>query len=265
MSVVRLTEDRQTYSDRINGPLEALMGYPPPDALFTRQDVGRLAGVPDDALSFWMKQGLIRRSDDGGGRGQHRKFTFLQVEVAALLKELRSYGVNVVALRIFAETLHTAIELGERHGLSGLDLEAAAEIADAMAAYDAGDLADVYSYQTNVAIDMNDRDIVHDAIVDWWRKSFEASEAEILKAAAAIGPGMCRSAWIYRDLTSVDHFANPETGPAGIWQLAFNERGQWSIESGDGHTAAPDRVAPQANAFLTLRLSKIIRELWGRL
>jgi len=78
------------------------------DARYLRSQLALLAGVPDDALSFWLKQGLIVDQDQAGGRGNRRRFTADEVKLAAFLREGRRAGLNVAALRSLVEIYRRA-------------------------------------------------------------------------------------------------------------------------------------------------------------
>jgi len=80
-----------------------MMRYP--DSLYTRQQLGELLGLADDVLNFWIRNGLLLASEGGQGRGSHRKFDLFQVNIGAVLAELRRYGVNIGVLRQLAAQL----------------------------------------------------------------------------------------------------------------------------------------------------------------
>lgn len=79
--------------------------------LLTRQQVASRAGLSDDVLSFWIKQGLLQATSGGVGRGSHRRFDIFQVNIAAVLAELRRFGVNVGILRRVAHMLQRGTAL----------------------------------------------------------------------------------------------------------------------------------------------------------
>lgn len=81
------------------------------DIFFSRQQLGRLANVPDDALSFWLKRGLLRNAKEGSGRGIHRRFDRSEVKLAAFLGEARQAGLNIGALDALAEKVREGVAL----------------------------------------------------------------------------------------------------------------------------------------------------------
>lgn len=79
--------------------------------LFTRQQVAELIGMSDDVLSFWSKNELIAPTSGGEGKGRHRKFDLFQVNIAAVLVELRKFGINIGAMRSLSRLLQHGVAL----------------------------------------------------------------------------------------------------------------------------------------------------------
>lgn len=84
------------------------------DQTFTRQEMALLTGIADDVLAFWIKNGLLVASEGGVGKGSHRKFTGYQINIAGVLAELRSNGINIAGLRAFASELQRGTALCEK-------------------------------------------------------------------------------------------------------------------------------------------------------
>lgn len=78
---------------------------------FTRQQIAERIGASDDVMSFWLKSGLLVPSRGGAGKGRHRKFDIFQVNIAAVLFEMRRFGVNIAVLREMAALLQRGTEL----------------------------------------------------------------------------------------------------------------------------------------------------------
>lgn len=76
--------------------------------LFTRQQIGELIGLDDTTLNYWMREEVIRSVEGGGGRGQPRRFTYSEVNLAAIINEVRRYGAGLPALKSLAEGFHSA-------------------------------------------------------------------------------------------------------------------------------------------------------------
>ncbi len=91
------------------------MAYPDGE-LFSRQQVQERTGISDDVLGFWMKEGLLVPVPSE--RRQHRRFSFDQLNIAAVLNAMRSLGANVGVLRKFSAVMQRGREL---YATSGLD------------------------------------------------------------------------------------------------------------------------------------------------
>lgn len=91
--------------------------------LFTRQQIGDLVGLDDTALNYWMRERVLIPAEGGGGKGQHRRFTWHEVNLAAILKEIRDIsGASVSNLKELADLFHEAICWVVERGLTDLDL-----------------------------------------------------------------------------------------------------------------------------------------------
>jgi DNA-binding transcriptional MerR regulator len=108
-----------------------------PDKLrFTRQQIAELTGVDDSTLNYWMREGLLRPEEGGGGRGQHRRFTYLEVNLAAVLGELRKFGTNIDSLRDMARYLHDSVDWATSLGMSLDDIRHVKLIQDVRSFFD---------------------------------------------------------------------------------------------------------------------------------
>jgi len=82
----------------------------------TRQQLSVAIGLPGDTIAYWLKEGLIfALSDQKHGRGNHRRFGYEAVHIAAILAELSRYGMNTTGLRNLSSRLWHAVELGRLH------------------------------------------------------------------------------------------------------------------------------------------------------
>lgn len=84
----------------------------------SRSDIVRLAGVDNDVLTFWLRQGLVRPIDAAVGRGKVLRFDRYQVRVARVLANGRAVGLNIDALKAIASALQDAID---KFKLSGVE------------------------------------------------------------------------------------------------------------------------------------------------
>ncbi len=82
----------------------------------TRQQLSVAIGVNGETIAYWLKEGLIfALGDQKLGRGNHRRFGYEAVHIAAILAELSRYGMNTTGLRNLSSRLWRAVELGRLH------------------------------------------------------------------------------------------------------------------------------------------------------
>lgn len=87
------------------------------DDHLSRSDIVRLAGIDNDVLTFWLRQGLIRPIHAAAGRGRHLRFDMCQLKIAGVLSSARLAALNVDALRAIAAELQNAVSTFQRFGL----------------------------------------------------------------------------------------------------------------------------------------------------
>jgi DNA-binding transcriptional MerR regulator len=110
-----------------------------PTILYSRQEIAVRIGMSDDVLSFWIRQGLLKAVSGGAGKGSHRKFDLFQVNIAAVLAELRRFGVNIAILRVFAGLLQRGTALALRAECNFWGISDALDLAELIARFRAGD------------------------------------------------------------------------------------------------------------------------------
>lgn len=93
-----------------------------PKTLFTRQQIGALTGIDSSTLNYWMREGVLRPSSGGAGRGSHRRFAYPEVTLAAMLQELRGFGIAMSALARIASRFHRAFDWMAERGISNDNL-----------------------------------------------------------------------------------------------------------------------------------------------
>src|ERR1043166_9025313 len=128
-------------ADRSNGPVSP-HSYPyPVDELFSRQQVQMLTGIPDDVLGFWMKEGLL--VPEAGERRQHRRFRYVQLNIAVVLNAMRSLGANVGVLRSFSKLIQSGIVIAEASGLDRKQLDHGIDLARMLNRFRRGEVVEV--------------------------------------------------------------------------------------------------------------------------
>lgn len=245
--------------------------------LFTRRQLGSLAGLDDTTLNYWSREGLLIPTDGGKGRGSHRKFDFVQVNIAAILGQMRFFGLNIGVLRSFAEVLQEAAELGAARELHPGNYRDAARLATELHRFRAGKEVMVSKYWH----DADPPPGVSRADYSEWllAKRPAGSEAEVIRetisidhdsletvlaVAEAIGPGRETVAHIYGDL--VYDVLVPGYAGAYSWLLGFDAQQKWRIEFGSEGAKFFDRIdstSPEEfGPGIFLPVSGIIRKTW---
>jgi len=93
-----------------------------PAQLFTRQQIAEMTGIDSSTLNYWMREGVLRASEGGAGKGSHRRFGYQEINLAALLHELRQFGIGTVALARLARRFHHALDWMAERGISNDNL-----------------------------------------------------------------------------------------------------------------------------------------------
>ena len=83
------------------------------EKLYGRADLVAIAGVPDDAVAFWLRNDLLISYVSGDRK--HRRFAERELKFAMVLGELRNYGMNVRAMAQIVERLRDALGYYDLH------------------------------------------------------------------------------------------------------------------------------------------------------
>jgi DNA-binding transcriptional MerR regulator len=98
-------------------------GMDPRRLSFTRQQIGELADLDNSTLNYWSREGLLRPAAGGAGKGSHRRFAFHQVTLAAILSQLRGFGISAIELRKLADRFHAAVDWLAARGIDHLNIQ----------------------------------------------------------------------------------------------------------------------------------------------
>jgi DNA-binding transcriptional MerR regulator len=246
--------------------------------LYTRKQVAELTGIDDSALNYWMREGLLRPIEGGGGKGNHRRFDYVQVNIAAVFGQLRRFGLNIAALRTLADLLQSAVQLGTSVQLHPAAYSTAAALADRIDDFRRGEPVMLKHGHTNdeAPADMSLRErhewewverpaVSEKEVWDHWVSNAESEyDIDAIKAAAKLfGPHRQVEARIYVDLT-VD-IIEPGYSSEVTWLLGLKEDGGWDIESGtEGrffeniHGMEPGDFGPG----IFVPLGAVLRKIW---
>ena len=83
------------------------------EAVYSRVQLIRLTGAPEDAVRFWIRDGLLRDPQERGAR-KHLRFDRTEVKIAAFLREARNNGMNVSAMRALVAKIRAGVTLFEQ-------------------------------------------------------------------------------------------------------------------------------------------------------
>ncbi|MCG7349920.1 helix-turn-helix domain-containing protein [Sphingomonas sp. ACRSK] len=252
----------------------------PTQQLFTRQQVAKLVGVSDDMLAYWLKQGLLVPTTGGEGRGSHRRFDFVQVNIAAIFAQIRRFGVNIAGLRSLADLLQAAAKLGASYELHLSNYTNAAFLADTLHRFRRGEaiMIDAHSRSEDPPSGMTRREIR-----DWedekrpavseseilehyiaWRIDYDSPES-VLAAAEHMGPGRKTEAHVYVDLVS--EALSPGYSDTYSWLLALEPGEPCRIEFGSDGAKFFDSInagSPEDfGSAIFVPVSGIFRKMWG--
>ena len=247
---------------------------------FTRQQVASLAGVSDDMVAYWLKQGLLAPTSGGQGRGSHRQFDFVQVNIAAIFGQLRRFGLNIGALRSLADLLQAAATLGASYSLHPATYSDAAYLANKLHRFRSGGEVLIPKHGLREKAPAG---LTGGAYSDWlMAKRPATSESEILAeflpnrsdydapaailaAAEDMGPNREIQAKVYADL--VYEVLAPGYAYAYSWLLALQPGEPCRIEFGSDGAKFFDTIAAESpedfGPGIFLPVSGIIRKLWG--
>jgi hypothetical protein len=89
-----------------------------PTGSFSRREIATLTGIDDSTLNYWMREGILRPASGGAGRGSHRRFAYPEVTLAAVLNELRGFGIGAPSLAHIAGNFHASLDWMAERGVN---------------------------------------------------------------------------------------------------------------------------------------------------
>lgn len=252
----------------------------PTRILYTRQQLGLLAALDDAILNYWSREGLLVPTEGGKGRGSHRRFDFVQVNIAAILGQMRRFGLNISVLRSFSDLLQEAAQLGAARELHPSNYQNAAQLATKLSLFRAGAAVMIPKHHRS---EERPTHLRGEAYTDWLlaKKPAETEEQiiddilgirddhdpvqAIVAVAEKIGPYRETVAKIYGEL--VYGLLAPGYSDAYSWLLGFGPDESWKIEFGfEGGKFFDTTNSPSSEDFgpgIFLPVSGIIRKVWG--
>lgn len=247
--------------------------------LYTRREVGNLVGLDDVTLNYWSREELLIPIEGGGGRGSHRRFDFIQVNIAAILGQLRRFGLNISIMRSLSGLLQDAAKLGSGCELHPGNLSYAANLATKLNEFRNGRPVMVPEHGHNEERPSN----LHGKAHSDWLLAEKPAETEqeiidrvlgriidydsiqkVVAIAKTMGPGRETEAQIYADL--VYDLVAPGYSDAYSWLLGFGPDETWRIEFGfEGANffgGSNSQSSEEFGAGIFLPVSGIIRKVW---
>lgn len=94
------------------------------DRTYIRKEVIALTGVPNDALTFWLRSYVIRPFQGHERAKMRLRFSRADVRIVAVLNHARGIGLNIDALRAIADTLYDSEQWIAENGVTADDRDA---------------------------------------------------------------------------------------------------------------------------------------------
>lgn len=90
----------------------------------SRSGMTTRAGIPNDVMTFWVRRGLVRPIYAPSGMGRHLRFEWYEANIAAVMSQLRQFGVPIDGLLSIAGTYRDAIAWASSYELTRDDVAA---------------------------------------------------------------------------------------------------------------------------------------------
>lgn len=246
------------------------MTIAPKDTTFTRQQIGALTGIADTTLSYWMRESILRPSSGGGGKGQHRRFRFEQVNLAGVLERLRRYGVVIGSLRQVADLFNRAIETfsewklskGERDAVSSLCSDRDEILKKGWLEVPIFDREEFPGRQRHAWTLGGDRKAVR---LDWSeavayrRESFDGSDYTERAIALAENVDPSEYASLYYLYLIIEQVPEKISSGDGLDYFYIDEGGLWAVAPSIAN--APDDV----DSFIAIDFNRLMFNIWSQL
>lgn len=244
----------------------------PKRMLFTRQQMSELTAIPEDVLNYWMRENVVRAAEGGGGKGQHRRFKYTEINLAAILNEVRGFGANLSSLKELAKVFHASADWAEDKGMAPDDLRLISLIQSNRAQFNKhgfypAPAADFPDRQPDGKSDFTGKLRVHlrswDDVVEWMSRSLfyidelgAKFDARHFEWADTVSPDLIDTHWgVLRRIASIPATADADSFPL---ILARSSGGEWALSSG---TSAEISALV---SFIGINTSRLIYEMWNR-
>lgn len=230
----------------------------PSNIQFTRQQMSAATGLADDVLAYWLKEGIIRPTAGGSGKGSHRKFDYVQVHIAAILREVRQFGVNIASLREVSDILQRGVDICSRHSFHRASFREAAYFVTSLLAFQSGEPVRIFDRDTDdFRSAVNEVEIAHHH-----SSQFDHDEWELVEAFARTLQGDdIIAVRLYADLTDPDNLIEVGVGKAEnwdekLWSIWRDSDGRWRVNE-------PHAMPHGVMSSVSIAVSLVIRRLWS--
>lgn len=94
------------------------------------------AGIPNDVMTFWVRRGLVRPIYAPSGTGRHLRFEWYEANIAAIMSQLRQFGLPIEGLLAIANTFRESIAWASSYELTRDDVNALQTVFNAYSSHD---------------------------------------------------------------------------------------------------------------------------------
>ncbi len=250
----------------------------PQSQLYTRAQIATLTGIDTSTLNYWNREDLLIPAEGGTGKGSHRRFDWVQVNIAAILGELRAFRLNISSLRSLAALLQSAAQLGAKRELHPSNYVTAARLATQLSLFRAGTPVPI---KLRGPYDKPPAGLRGNAYGDWLAASRPAesedevvnkvlcncehdSHEAILAIAERLGPGKEDLANLYGDL--VYDILAPGYAGSYSWLLALNPDESWRVafgQDGSFFGGINDQNPEDFGTAIFIPVSGAFQRVWG--
>lgn len=84
----------------------------------SRSGITFRADIPNDVMTFWVRRGLVCPIEAPSGMGRHLRFEWYEANIAAVMSQLRQFGVPIDGLLQIADTFRASIAWAKSYGLT---------------------------------------------------------------------------------------------------------------------------------------------------
>lgn len=230
----------------------------PVNETFSRQQVHERTGIADDVLAFWIKQGLLIPLP--AERRAHRRFTYQQLHIAAVLNAMRSLGANIGILRKFAAALQDGFVTWSDSGLEPEALWPAISLCVSLDKLSRGERVEVQAsaddYRRSL-LATNESELIQGWL---WEQANEGVTLQLADFAKMLTIQEAHQVKWALGLTEPSHlWWTSETNRESAWIAWIDDAGNPQIAD-DDEVILDSETGPLAAFYIPI--GRLIRRLW---